>query len=306
MGRWLIGRLAWCGVMLVGIALVTFVIAEGIGDPARMRAGPHADAATVAVIRRELGLDRPLLVRFGAFLARAVRGDLGHSLQTDEPVTGILRERLPATALLAVAGMALWLLIGIPAGIATAMSRRADRVSLVLGIGLLSIPTFLLGRWGQYLLAYRTGWFPVAGYGSVGHLLLPALTLGLAGAGYYARLVHTSMTEVLREDYVRAARARGLPPGWVLRRYALRNALLPLITVVGMDLPGLLSGVVFIEYIFAWPGIGGRAVKAVFDLDVPVIVGTVLFSATLVVVANLVVDLTYRFVDPRIGGSETR
>jgi oligopeptide transport system permease protein len=164
----------------------------------------------------------------------------------------------------------------------------------------LSVPAFWLARMLQYWLAYKLGWFPVAGFRGFTHLLLPALTLALLYLGYYARLIHTSMSEALDTQYIRAARARGAPEFVVLFRHGLRNALLPVVTILGMDVAGLLGGVMFTENVFALPGIGTLAVQSIFDLDVPVIMGTVLFSAVVVVVANLVVDLLYRWIDPRI------
>jgi peptide/nickel transport system permease protein len=181
--------------------------------------------------------------------------------------------------------------------------RPIDRVVLVLAAVSLSVPTFWVGRLLQFELAYRRGWFPVAGLFSWRHLVLPSLTLGVVGAGYYARLVHSNMIEVLNRDYVRAARARGLSEAAVLFKHGLRNALLPVLTVLGMDMAGLLGGVVFTESVFALPGLGALSLQAVLNLDVPMIMGTVLFAALLVVTANLVVDVVYRLVDPRIKGA---
>ena len=189
-----------------------------------------------------------------------------------------------------------------PLGVLTAKYRDKpiDRIVLLLATVSLSVPTFWVGRMLQFELAYRRGWLPVAGLFSWRHLVLPSVTLGVVGVGYYARLVHSNMIEVLNRDYIRAARARGLSEPAVLFKHGLRNALLPVLTVLGMDMAGLLGGVVFTESVFALPGLGALSLQAVLNLDVPMIMGTVLFAALLVVTANLVVDLVYRLVDPRV------
>jgi peptide/nickel transport system permease protein len=224
---------------------------------------------------------------------------------TREPVLGAILARFPATLALSLGGLLIYVVVSIPLGVLTAKyrDRPIDRVVLVLATVTVSVPTFWLGRLLQFELAYRAGWFPVAGLFSWRHLVLPSLTLGIVGAGYYARLVHSNMVEVLNQDYVRAARARGLSEPSVLFKHALRNAFLPVLTVLGLDVAGLLGGVVFTESVFALPGLGASSLQAVLNLDVPMIMGTVLFAALLVVAANLIVDVVYRLVDPRIKGA---
>lgn len=302
LARRLAARLGWAAVTLLGTALLVLALLHLSGDPARMYAGEKADEETVERIRHELGFDRPFVVQYLSYVGRAVRGDLGESTMYGEPVTAMLLRRLPATALLAVAGLAVWLLLGVPVGVytATRAGRWPDRVGLVVAVTTYSIPTFWLGRMLQHELAYRHEWLPVGGYGSAAHLVLPALTLGLAGVGYYMRLVHANMVEVLPAEFVRTARAKGLPERVVVWRHAFRNAMLPVVTVLGLDAAKLLGGVVFTEQVFAWPGIGSQAVQAIFNLDIPVVMGTVLMTAALVVFANLVVDLLYHWLDPRI------
>jgi len=300
--RRLAARLGWGLVTLVGTVVIVFTLLHLSGDAAKAMAGEKADEQTVERVRREMGFDRPLPVQLGLYLARVARGDLGASTFYRRPVSEMLRQRLPYTLALALGGLLVWVGVGIPLGILTATHRGGwiDRGVLVLAVVTYSLPTFWLGRMLQHALAYRHPWLPVGGTGSPAHLVLPALTLGLAGVGYYQRLVHTSLLDVLPAEYIRTARAKGLSERAVLWRHALRNALLPVVTVLGLDAARLLGGVVFTESIFAWPGLGSQAVAAIFNLDIPVVLGTVLFSAALVVASNIVVDLVYVWLDPRL------
>mgnify|MGYP001222825832 CR=1 FL=1 len=301
--RYLIGRLLWALVVLLGTTWITFTIAFLVpGDPARVVAGPRADAETLAAIRRELGLDLPLSVQYGRYLARLVQGDLGRSYATRQPVAEILRRRLPATATLACAGLAVAIVIGLAGGLVTAplAGTWIDHASLLGSLALLSAPVFWLGMLALYYVGFRWHLLPLGGAGDVRHLVLPALVLGVGTGVYYARLLHTNLVSVLGLDYIRAARARGAGHVRVVAVHALRNASLPLLTVIGLDLAALLNGVVLTETVFHWPGLGRLAFDAVLNLDVPVIMGTVLLSAILVVLSNVAVDLIYRVVDPRI------
>jgi len=305
-GRRLLGRLAarlgWGALTLLGTLILVFGLLQLSGDPAKMYAGEKADEATVERIRHELGFDRPLPEQFARYVWRACQGDLGRSTMYNEPVSAMLLRRLPATAALAAAGLAIWVLCGIPVGVYTAThaGRWQDKTWLVIAVVTYSIPTFWLARMLQHTFAYQHRWFPVGGYGTAAHLVLPALTMGLAGVGYYMRLVHTTMLEVLPAEYIRTARAKGLPEYVVVWKHAFRNALLPVVTVLGLDAAKLLGGVVFTEQVFAWPGIGSQAVAAIFNLDHPVVMGPVLLTATLVVAANVAVDLLYLWLDPRL------
>jgi peptide/nickel transport system permease protein len=301
--RRLVLQLVWAALTLVGASAIVFFMANSVpADPVAAYVGPKADQETRNRIRDELGLRDPLWQQYGRYLGRLVRGDLGQSYVTQEPVAEAIWTRFPATLALSLGGLAVWVLLGVPLGVVTARYRNSffDRTVLVAAMVTLSVPTFWLGRLLQFELAYRRGYFPVAGLLSWQHLILPCLTLGIVGVGYYARLVHSNVVEVLNLDYIRAARARGLAEPVVLFKHALRNALLPVLTVLGMDVATLLGGVIFTESIFALPGIGQLALQAVLNLDVPMIMGTVMFSAALVVGMNLLVDVIYRVVDPRI------
>jgi ABC-type dipeptide/oligopeptide/nickel transport system permease component len=299
-------RLVWSGLTLLCIAILTFLLINVVpGDPARVIAGPKASPAVLRQVREKYQLDKPLLQRLASYLAQVGRGDLGRSFVTDQPVAEAILTRLPSTAALASTAVVMWMLAAVPFGVLTARFRGSwfDRGVLVAATLSLSLPSFWLARMLQYWLAFRLGWFPVAGFHSFVSLLLPGTTLALLFVGYYSRLIHTNMVEVLDSPFVRTARAKGASEVSVLFRHALRNALIPVVTILGIDVASLLGGVLFTENVFALPGIGTLAVQSVFNLDVPVIMGTVLFSALLVVTANLVVDLLYQWLDPRIKAS---
>ena len=296
-------RLLWAITTLAGTSVIVFTIVHVVpADPVAAYAGPQADAETRERIRRELGLDDPAWQQYLRFVSHAVRGDFGRSYVTQQRVVDAIRSRFPTTLALSLGGLVVWLIIGIPVGVFTARRRDslADRLALVLAMVSVSLPTFWLGRLLQFELAYRDGLLPVAGLFSWKHIILPSITLGAVGVGYYARLVHSNMVEVLNLDYIRTARAKGLPEHTVLLKHGLRNALIPVLTILGMDIAALLGGVVFTESVFALPGLGALALQAVINLDIPMIMGTVMFAAVLVVGANLLVDLLYGWVDPRI------
>ena len=296
-------RLFWSVATLFGTAVLTFLLVNAVpGDVARVIAGPKASPEVIQAIHKKFHLDEPLWKRLGYHLNGLAHGDLGQSFVTDQPVAEAILIRLPATAALTAVAIAMWMLLAVPLGVLTAKYRGSwfDRSSLVLATLSLSVPAFWLARMLQYWLSYKLGWFPVAGFHGFTHLLLPGATLALLTVGYYSRLIHTNMTEVLDRPYVRAARAKGACEAAVLFRHGLRNAMIPVVTVLGMDVAALLGGVMFVENVFALPGIGTLAVQSVFNLDVPVIMGTVMFSATLVVATNLAVDILYRWIDPRI------
>jgi peptide/nickel transport system permease protein len=302
-----LSRLAASMVTLFGVATVTFVLTFVIpADPARTMAGPKADPQTLASIRHEMKLDRPLLVRYAHYLGTLVRGDMGRSYVTRQGVAQAIAQRLPATAILAVVSLSFAVALGIACGCVTAVhaGQKTDLAVLVGSLGVLSVPVFWIGMLLLYFIAFQLRWLPLGGYGRPSHLVLPALTLGLRHAAYYARLVHSNVENVLAEDYVRTARAKGLPPWRVYTQHALRNALIPVTTIIGLDLAGLLSGVVLTETVFNWPGIGRLAVESVFNQDVPMIMGTVLFGALMVVAANVLVDLAYLLIDPRLRDTE--
>jgi len=308
MALYVIRRILFGAGVLIGTSIITFIIAFVVpADPAVTIAGAKADPQTLAMIRQQLGLDQPLYSQYARYLNRALHGDLGRSFVRRESVSRLIAARFPATAVLALCAMALSLILGIPMGMLAAAYKHSalDNTLLIISLGLLSLPVFWLGTMlliagGLYLHS-----FPLGGFSGVRSLILPTLTLALGSAGYYSRILHTNLIEVLGQDYIRTARGKGLSGARTILKHALANALLPLVTLAGLDLAGLLSGVVLTETVFNWPGIGRLAFEAVFNLDIPLIMGTVLFSAALIVVANLLVDLLYAWLDPRIRFEES-
>jgi peptide/nickel transport system permease protein len=296
-------RFIWSTLTLLGTAALTFFLLNAVpGDVARIIAGSKASPEVIQQIHVRYHLDEPLWRRFGLYLGQIARGDLGHSYVTDQPVAQAILSRLPATTALSTLAVLMWMALAVPLGVLTARFRGSwfDRGMLVVATLSLSLPSFWLARMLQYWLAYKLGWFPVGFFSGFRDLLLPAATLAMLFVGYYARLIHTNMVEVLDSPYVRAARAKGASETSVLFQHALRNALIPVVTILGMDVAAMLGGVLFIENVFALPGIGTLAVQSVFNLDPPMIMGTVLFTGALVIGANWVVDLLYGWIDPRI------
>jgi peptide/nickel transport system permease protein len=290
------------------VVTATFAMTTAIpADPAKALLGPHATPEAVVRVRAYYCLDRGFVGRYGCYVARIVHGDLGESYRSKRPVTSIIASRIWPTAQLALAAILLQLLVGIPLGLIAAARRGRwpDHAANILGLLGQSAPTFFVGTLLLYVLAYRFGWFPIGGYGEglfgrLAHLVLPAATLATVGVAYYARVVRSELVDALAEDYVRTARAKGLSERTILVRHALRNALGPLVTLVGLDLGLLLGGAVVTEYIFAWPGLGREVLQAILDVDLPLILGVVLVSAIAIALANLIVDIVYVWIDPRL------
>ena len=303
MRRYVLRRLAWALVVLWGIVTLTF-LATFLSpiDPARSYAGIRASKPVVEQVRKDFGLDRPLPVQYARYLERLVQGDLGNSFSTGRPVMEALLDRLPATAVLALAALAIQLALGLPLGILAALYRRTLVDRAVLAFSLLGVvtPSFVLGFLMLYFLAFQLGWFPLGGDGSPAALVLPAFTLGVAGAAWYARMLRSTLLNIMGEDYVRNARAKGLPERVVVGRHMLRNAISPIVAMVGLDLGVLLGGVLVVEKVFAWPGIGDQAWQAISFNDVPMVMGTVLMAAFFVTILNLLADLVNAWIDPRV------
>ena len=305
MTAYIIRRLLWMVLVLFGVAAITFVIAFLVpGDPARLYAGTNASPAAVKIIHHQLGLDRPLWTQFGNYMWRVLHLDFGFSYRYQTPVLPAILQRFPATAELALAGVFFELIIGLPIGILSAIRPGSfwDRSTMVFTFVALAAPPFWLGLLFLFLFGVVLPVLPIGGYGGGApqYLLLPALTLGLGGAAYYARLLRASLLDILKSDYVRTAWAKGLTERQVIQKHAIPNALTVIVSQLGMDLGYFLAGVVVIETVFAWPGIGKQAVDAIFTLDIPLVMGTVLFGALLIVTANVVVDISYTFLDPRV------
>jgi peptide/nickel transport system permease protein len=296
-------RLAGSAVILLGITLVTFSLTFLIpADPVRMIAGRSASPQTVESIRHQLGLDRPLPVQYVSYLSNLAQGDLGRSYVQKAEITTLIKSRLPATLLLMAGAIFFELLIGLPAGIMAAArrGRGADRGIMIASFLGVSTPQFVVGLLLLYVFANLLGWFPLSGYGTLGHLVLPALTLGIAGGGWYSRMMRSSMIDVLRQDYIRTARAKGLSERAVVLVHGLRNAILPVIAMIGLDIGIFMSGAVVVESVFGWPGIGQLAWQAIQRVDIPIIMGVTLVAAVAIVIGNLLADLLAPLIDPRI------
>jgi peptide/nickel transport system permease protein len=301
-------RLGWALVVAWFAVTATFLMATAIpADPAKTLLGPHADEVALKRVRVHYCLDRGVVGQYGCFVDHVLHGDLGESYREKRAVTAIIAERVWPTVQLALAAIVLQLLVGVPLGVLAAIRRNRwqDHGANLIGLLGQSAPTFFVGTLALYVFAYRFGWFPIGGYGEglvdrLHHLVLPAATLATVGVAYYARVVRSEMIDVLAADYVRTARAKGLPERTVIGRHALRNALGPLASLVGLDLGMLLGGAVVTEYIFSWPGIGRELLQAVLEIDIPLILGVVLVSAIAIAGANLLVDLVHLWLDPRL------
>lgn len=284
------------------MSVVVFALVHFSGDPVLLMVSPDAPPDVVATMRQALGFDRPLYEQFARYLSNAAHGDLGISLRMNRPVTTLILERLPATLQLTLAALVIAVLVAIPAGIVSAVKRGTvvDRLAMAGAVAGQAVPIFWLALLLIALFGVRLRWLPVYGSGSLAHFVLPAVSLSTIIMGRLARLVRSSMLEVLGQDYVRTARAKGLGESRVLTVHALRNASIPIVTVLGLQFAQLLGGAVVTETIFAWPGIGRLVVEAIFNRDFPVVQGVVLVVSLIFVAVNVLVDLSYAVLDPRI------
>ena len=301
--NFLVSRLLAAAVVVLGVICLVFLLIHLVpGDPVDVMLGESAHPADRASLRISLGLDQPLAVQLYQYLERLAHLDLGTSLHTRRPIAGILAERLPATLELALAALVLALVIALPLGVMAAIHRNRPWDAGAMGFSLLgvSIPNFWLGPMLILVFSLWLGWTPVSGRDGAGSLVLPAVTLGTALAAVLARMVRSSLLEVLGEDFVRTARAKGLSEGVVIWRHALGNAWLPVITLLGLQLGALLGGAVITETVFSWPGIGSLLVESIQKRDYPVVQGCVLLISLAYVLVNTLTDLVYAWIDPRI------
>jgi peptide/nickel transport system permease protein/oligopeptide transport system permease protein len=301
--QYVIKRLLSTIPVLIGISLLLFFMLRMLpGDPAQVLAGQMASAEDVKLIRHQLGLDRPIIVQYGLFLSRLARLDLGRSARTQSPVVKEVWARLPNTVLLAVAAITLACLFGIPAGIisATRPYTWIDYLFTSMGLFGISMPVFWLGLMLVVIFSVILHWLPAGGTGSWEHIILPSFTLAAFVVAFIARMTRASMIEALSQDYTTTARSKGLEERVVIVKHALKNALIPIITAVGLQFGLLLGGAVLTETVFAWPGIGRLIVDSILARDYPVIQGTILIFALFFIMVNLFVDMIYAFIDPRI------
>jgi glutathione transport system permease protein len=303
MGRYIGRKLAVLPLIIIAVSFITFVIIRFIpGDPARLLAGMEATEEAVELLRRKLGLDQNILVQYWRFFQGAIRGDLGTSIHSGYAVLHEIASRLPCTFQLTVAAFAIALTIGIPCGILAAVHANSwiDQLVMVFAIVGASTPSFWIALMCMSLFSVRLGWLPLFGAGTWRHLILPSVALATGTLALVARMSRSSMLEVLKEDYVRTARAKGLSEAKVYTKHALRNALVPVITVVGLQFGGLLAGAVATETVFSWPGIGRLLIDAVRYRDYPVIQGTVMFTVSAIVIINTLTDIILAVINPRI------
>ena len=302
MGKYILRRLVMSVPVMIGVSIVAFLIMHLTpGDPAQLLAGPDATIEDVQLIRDRFGLDEPLPVQYVQFVKGVFDGSL-ESMKYEVPAIGLITSRLKNTAVLAGAALLLSVALGVMAGILSAVRRYSwiDYLSTSLGLIGVSMPAFWLAIMLVMLFAVELGWLPAAGMGGVRHIVLPAIVLGTGSAGIIARMTRSTMMDVLRQDYVTTARAKGLTERVVVYLHALRNAMIPTVTVIGMQIGSLLTGAVLTESVFAWPGVGRLLVDSILGRDYPVVQATLLVVAFIYVGANLLVDILYAFLDPRI------
>jgi peptide/nickel transport system permease protein len=298
--------------VLIGVTLLVFLVMQlAPGDPAQIMLGPKATETSLTQLRQELGLDQPLHVQYGRWLSRVVQGDWGRSIQLRREVLPFVLERFKNSAYLMLLAVLLACSVGIPAGIISAIRQYSwsDRVSMILVLVGFSVPIFWLGIILQIVFGLKLGILPVSGMRSPGqsdtgdlllHLILPAVALATGATAIIARMTRSSMLEVIRQDYIRTARAKGLDERWVVNRHALKNALIPVVTVVGLQVGYLLGGDILVELVFSYPGIGMAMVNGILARDFPLVQGAILLVASTYVLVNLLVDVSYAYLDPRI------
>jgi peptide/nickel transport system permease protein len=301
--HFLLRRLLLTIPVLLGVATLVFSLIHLVpGDPVQTMLGESAAPQEIAKVRTQLGLDRPLYVQYWTFLKGVGRGDLGVSLRTNEPVAQAIADRMPATVELAIAAMCLAVVVAIPLGIIAAVGAGTvvDYAATTLALAGISIPNFWLGPLLAIVFAITLGWLPVSGSGTPAHLILPAITLGAPLGAVLARMTRASVIEELRELYVLAARARGVSRTRAVLRHAFRNSLIPIVTVLGLQMGAVLTGAVITETIFAWPGVGRLLIQSINFRDYPLVQGCILLIAVTYVAMNLLTDLAYGLLDPRI------
>lgn len=310
MRQFIVGRILSGIVVIFGISVLSFLLIHFIpGDPVRIMLGQNASPEEIERLTVFLGLDQPLFVQYGHYISNVVQGDFGTSLKTGRPVLTEIMDRFPQTVKLAATGIIFAILIGFTVGILAAKFKDSIIDTLAMGFATLgiSIPSFWLGILLIMVFSVQLGWFPIAEGTGLRDLILPSITLGVVASTMISRLTRNGMVEVLSKDYIRTARAKGLDERLIITRHALRNVLLPIVTVIGLQMAALLGGTVIIEQVFNWPGLGTLAIDAISSRDFPLIQGTVLFMGVVYVSINILVDISYGIIDPRVemGGGKS-
>jgi peptide/nickel transport system permease protein/oligopeptide transport system permease protein len=303
MGKYIFNRILQVLPVITGVLIISFVLMVVLpGDPVLSMVGERYDENTVEIMRKKLNLDKPLIIRMGMFFEDIIKGDLGNSFISGRPVVKEILEKLPNTFVLAVGAMVIAVLVGVFLGMATSLFPGSwfDKTILVLALTGISAPVFWTGLVFILFFGVYLGWLPPTGYGGIEHIILPAFTLGLRSAAQITRLTRSAMLETLGQDYIRTAQSKELPWWKILVKHALPNSMIPVLTVVGTDFGNYLSGAVLTESIFGWPGVGRLALGAIISRDFPVVQGTVLFMAMMFICVNLIVDILYGVIDPRL------
>ena len=303
MGKYIFNRILQVLPVITGVLIISFVLMVVLpGDPVLSMVGERYDENTVEIMRKKLNLDKPLIIRMGMFFEDIIKGDLGNSFISGRPVVKEILEKLPNTFVLAVGAMVIAVLVGVFLGMATSLFPGSwfDKTILVLALTGISAPVFWTGLVFILFFGVYLGWLPPTGYGGIEHIILPAFTLGLRSAAQITRLTRSAMLETLGQDYIRTAQSKELPWWKILVKHALPNSMIPVLTVIGTDFGSYLSGAVLTESIFGWPGIGRLALGAIMSRDFPVVQGTVLFMAMMFICVNLIVDILYGVIDPRL------
>jgi peptide/nickel transport system permease protein len=300
--QYVVRRILQSAVVVVGVSVLSFWVMFLNGDPTSVMVPSNWTTQQIQAFRHQMGFDRPWIVQYADYLKGAIHGNLGMSLKQNEPVSHLILSRMPATIELAVAAMVLSIAVSVPLGVLASRRRGSwvDSFSMLFALAGQSIPVFWLGLMFIMLFGIDLQWFPVAGMGGWRHLVMPAVALALFFMGRNARMVRSCMLEVLSADHVRTARGKGLAEAAVVYKHALRNALIPVITLMGLDIGTLLGGAVVTETVFAWPGVGRLTLQAIYDKDFPLVQGAVIMLAIVFVITNLIVDLTYAWLDPRV------
>jgi len=303
MVKYIFNRILQVLPVITGVLIISFVLMVVLpGDPVLSMVGERYDENTVEIMRKKLNLDKPLIIRMGMFFEDIIKGDLGNSFISGRPVVKEILEKLPNTFVLAVGAMVIAVLVGVFLGMATSLFPGSwfDKTILVLALTGISAPVFWTGLVFILFFGVYLGWLPPTGYGGIEHIILPAFTLGLRSAAQITRLTRSAMLETLGQDYIRTAQSKELPWWKILVKHALPNSMIPVLTVIGTDFGSYLSGAVLTESIFGWPGVGRLALGAIISRDFPVVQGTVLFMAMMFICVNLIVDILYGVIDPRL------
>ncbi|MCS7175464.1 ABC transporter permease [Pseudothermotoga sp.] len=301
--QYIVRRLIFSVPVIIGVTLITFILLNVVpGDPVLEMVGKYADPETIQQIREQLGLNDPLVVQYIRFLFNLLRGDLGRSFKTNLPVSKMIADTFPTTLKLALSSYLVAIVLGVSVGIISAVKQYSllDHSMMILALAGISAPVFWVAVIAQLIFGLKLGWFPISGYYSFKHMILPAIVLGTRFAASIARYTRSALLDVIRQDYIRTARAKGLAERRVIFVHALKNAMIPVVTILGMQLSGLLTGSILTETVFAIPGLGRLSVWALSERDFPLVQGTVVFTAIIYILGNLIVDISYAFLNPRI------